>query len=205
MHLAVAALVHPHPAQAAPEQLPEGLHIIRLALPKSTPTPQPPKPHPVTPQRAVSNTQQRLPVHLVRTHNRDTAAHHIGLASAPPGTPAPSPSSSAAPDVTATGVPQRPTPTPKPACSAPDVAASAVDAVTPQAPPDAQGIAAQVKVKVDLDAAGNVSGAAIYGTSGNQQLDMAALHAAKASRYAPEERACKNIPGSYLFTVDFQE
>lgn len=128
------------------------------------------------------------------------------VASVAPGTPAPPVDATAG--TGPTGAPQTPvvvTPTPKPACSAPDVDAKAVAAVAPERPAEATSGAANAQVRVQLDANGNVTGASIYQSSGDQVLDMAAVRAAKASRYAPEERDCKNVPGSYLFDVDFQE
>ncbi len=46
--------------------------------------------------------------------------------------------------------------------------------------------------------------ASIYESTGYLQLDRAAIAAARASRYAPEERDCKTVSGSYLFVVDFE-
>lgn len=158
--------------------------------------------------QAVTGPPHRPHVNLVRVAKN---GNHPGPASvvpsANPGPPGPEPGPASAPPAEATASPGPVTPaaTPKPACSAPDVAAKAIEAVTPQTPTDAQGIDAQAKVKVDLDASGSVTNATIYATTGSQELDMAAVRAAKASRYAPEERNCKTVPGSYLFTVDFQE
>ena len=60
------------------------------------------------------------------------------------------------------------------------------------------------KVRVDLDAGGNVVAVTVYESSGSMELDRAALNAARASSYAPEERNCQDISGSYLFTVNFE-
>ena len=206
VHLIIAAVLHSHAVQAAPEQPPGHLRYLVMKLPKPTPTPPAVKPHVQKPQRQ-NNPARRPDVQLIRTHNINAGQHNVVVvASALPGTPGPyvDPTASTGGD-SGTPVPAAPTPTPKPACSAPDVAARAIDTVAPQAPPDSQGQQAQTKVRVDLDASGSVTGASVYATSGDQLLDMAAVRAAKASRYAPEERNCKNIPGSYLFTVDFQE
>ncbi len=126
----------------------------------------------------------------------------------PPPQPTGDPNDVATPGVDAapTAAPFVATPTPKPACSAPDIQAKTIDAQTPDKPDDAQaqGLVGTVKVKVDLDASGAVLGASIYESSGSMELDRAALAAARRSSYAPEERECKDVPGSYLFTVDFQ-
>ncbi len=114
-----------------------------------------------------------------------------------PGTPGPA--NTLAPEA------PTPSPTPKPACSAPDIPAKALDAISPQAPPDVQTGNTTAKIKVDLDATGNVTSASVYESTGSMQLDRTALAAARASRYAPEEKNCKNVSGSYLFTVDFKE
>jgi protein TonB len=105
----------------------------------------------------------------------------------------------------APSLPPAPAPTPKPACSAPDIPAKALDAVTPEAPPDTPVSDVTAKVEVTLDATGAVVATKIFSSTGYLQLDNAALRAARESRYAPEERDCKNVPGSYLFTVDFQD
>ncbi len=202
-HILFAAIVHSRPVTAAPEQKPSHGEIIVLVLPKPTPTP-PPKLQTTKAQRKPAAARRPV-MHLTNTHPTRTGKVAIAIASALPGTPEPSPQASTRPGPQATQEPVIPSPTPKPACSAPDVAAKAIDTVTPQAPEDEQGIAAQTKVKVDLDASGSVTGASVYSSSGYMQLDQAAVRAAKQSRYAPEEHDCKNIPGSYLFTVDFSQ
>jgi TonB family protein len=86
------------------------------------------------------------------------------------------------------------------------VPAKTLVAQTPEVPSDvqAQGYMGTAKVKVDLDASGDVVGTSIYTSTGSMELDRAALAAARASRYAPEQRECKNVPGSYLFIIDFE-
>ena len=110
------------------------------------------------------------------------------------------------PDVVPSGAPIVATPTPKPACSAPDVPAKALVAQPPEISDDAgaNGFTGTAKVKIDLDASGNVVAARIYESTGSMELDRAAVAAARSSQYAPEQRDCKNVSGSYLFTVDFQ-
>lgn len=201
VHLIFAGVVYSRPVTAAPEQLPKHTYIIHL--PPPTPTPQPPKPalpHP-QPQRKAFHVNVHRPV-LARVNSNPKGPSEI-----PPGTTdGPDVTTTPVVDVAPTAAPFVPTPTPKPACSAPDIAAKTLDAQTPEKPDDtqAQGFMGTVKVKVDLDASGAVVGANVYQSSGSMELDQAALQAARQSRYAPEERDCKNVSGSYLFTVDFQ-
>jgi protein TonB len=146
-------------------------------------------------------------VHLIK--QRSTSNKNVRVVVNPPipqatGNPN-MPNDFGTPGPAATEAPPASTPTPKPACSAPDVPAKAIDAITPQAPLDAPDAQATAKIKVDLDASGNVAGVSVYATTGSPQLDRAALEAARESRYEPEERNCKKVSGSYLFTVDFEE
>jgi protein TonB len=206
VHTIFAAVVHSLPVTAAPEQPPtRGIIIIKLPAPSPSPTPPPRKPQHEHPHR--NAVQQRRPhVDVVRTHSNTHTSPNIVVASFPPGTPIPEPSAGATPGgVGVTPAPVMATSTPKPACSAPDVAAKAVDVVTPEAPPDAAAVPAQGKVRVDLDASGNVTGTSMYLPTGYPQLDRAAIDAARETRYEPEKKNCKDVAGSYLFTVDFQQ
>ena len=204
VHLLFAFVIHSRPVTAAPEPRPQ--HIFLLILPKPTPTPAPPKPK-TRPQHTSSSAVHRLPVNLVHQTNANPKGPVEIVASALPGTPVPGDFVTPGPDASGPPVPETPappTPTPKPACSSPDVAARAIDTITPDTPDDASANGAQAKVQVDLDSSGAVTGVKVYQSSGDQRLDNAAMRAARASRYAPEERNCKDVPGSYLFTVDFQ-
>lgn len=204
VHLMVAFVIHSRPVTAAPEPKPG--HIILITLPKPTPTPQPPKPK-TMPEHTSNTAAHRPQMHTVHVTNRNPKGPVQIAASEPPGTPGPRDFVTPGPNVSAPpaiATPAPPTPTPKPACSSPDVAARAIDTITPDAPDDAAANGAQTKVRVDLDASGAVIGVSVFQSSGDQRLDSAAMRAAGASRYAPEERNCKDVPGSYLFTVDFQ-
>jgi protein TonB len=205
IHLVIASVVHSSKVAASPEAKVGHAQIIYVKPPKPTPTPPPPqKLPPAKPQHSARVV--RPPMHLVQQHsnkNPNTNASQNPPQIEPTGIPnggynfdTPGPQVTGAPT---------PTPTPKPACSAPDIPAKAVEAISPQAPPDAQSSNAVAKIKVDLDASGNVVGTSVYESTGYPQLDRAALDAARESRYAPEEKNCKNMPGSYLFTVTFQE
>ncbi len=208
VHAIIAAVVHSHPIEAASEPPHTPATITRISLPKPTPTPVRPKPRVTQSHSRTSPIAHRPRVNLVHVTTTARGSTNVYVVpSQAPGIPEPPSDATLGPEATqapATPSPS-PTATPKPACSAPDVPARAIDAITPPAPPDAQGAQGQVKVRVDLDAQGNVTGTAPYSSSGNPLLDMAAVRAARGSRYAPEQRDCKNVPGSYLFTVDFQE
>ena len=206
VHLLIAAFVHAYPANAQPPEKPQPAEIFHIAPPKATPTPPP------SVIRHPLHTAQRRPaVRLVHDRpNRKAIARNAAPPEEKPGVPAPldepigpvQPSSVPASPI---GV-ESPSPSPKPACSAPDVPAKAVDAVTPDDPPAArdEGISGMAKIRVDLDDEVNVAGASVFSSTGSAQLDQAALQAARDSRYAPERIDCKDVPGSYLFTVQFQ-
>jgi TonB family protein len=53
-------------------------------------------------------------------------------------------------------------------------------------------------VAVTLDTAGQVIGARVYRSSGNADVDGAALTAARSSKFAPGARECKPTGGTYL-------
>lgn len=208
VHLAFACVIHVSPVTAAPEQKPRTIVIVeRLRKPKPTPKPtSTPRPqvHKVQPHARPSRAV-RPHINPVHVHNpvTNTGVARVTFTPGPVATPGAGDigtgNATAAPSA-----PPAPSPTPKPACSAPDIPAKAVDAVTPETPADSPVTNVVAKVEVTLDASGTVVGTKIYTSTGYSQLDRAALEAARESRYAPEERDCKNIPGSYLFTVDFQ-
>jgi TonB family protein len=203
VHLVIAAVIYSRPVTAAPEQPPQRTQIVRLIAPPPTPTPQPPK-HARTHVQQRARRAVRAAVHVLHVAANP---HTIGPPIAAPVEPTPEPypdvDESAAPETTS--APIIASPTPKPACSAPDIAAKTIDAQSPEVPDDVRdGFIGTAKVRVDLDAAGKVVGASIYESTGSVPLDQAAIAAARESRYAPEERDCKNVAGSYLFTIDFQ-
>lgn len=203
VHLIVAAIVYSRPVTVAAEPPPEHFRITHIKLAQPTPTPPPPKhalPHPQRQTRAVRPAIKTVHIAQVHTDGPPDGPPPIE-ATGDPIVPVDSPGPATAP----TEGPALPTPTPKPACSAPDVAAKTLVTQTVDVPEDERnGFTGEAKVKVDLDASGAVVGTSIYESTGNMQLDQAAVNAAHESRYAPEERDCKNVAGSYLFTIDFQ-
>ena len=99
-----------------------------------------------------------------------------------------------------------PKPTPTPAlCARPNLPASVLRAVAPEAPALAQqqGIQGTVQVIVSLDEYSHVIGARIL-SSPSVILNAPALVAARQSTFQTEIRACRPIAGDYIFTVEFE-
>ena len=165
------------------------------------PTPPPPSPivtpKPVAQPRRAQTSQPRVTTPPTATDSR------VGPV-APPG-PTVTGGPVTGPDIGPTGPPE-PTAAPTVACTAPDIAAHALNAITPETPRLAQeeGLTGTAQVKVSIDAAGSVTDVSIYRSSGSSLLDTAALNAAKESTYKADIRNCEAVPGSYLFTVVFQ-
>ena len=220
VHVALAPLVAHYKPPHEPTATEQPFHIGDIrAMPRATP---PPTPRPT----AKLSPAALLPAQNVRSaaalapHAAHLHVPHTASASSPrgpiesvytggsgdrPGTT--NGPGSAGPDVVASAslTLATPTPTPKPVCAQPHVAASVVRTADPGYPelPKEQGVTGIVKVRVTLSDTGDVVAADVYGTSGNAQLDNAALAAAKASTYAPEIEDCRKIPGQYLFRAEF--
>lgn len=62
-----------------------------------------------------------------------------------------------------------------------------------------------VVLRVDISAKGELVGHEFLETTGNPNLDMAALRGAHQVHYTPEILDCKPTAGSYLFVVVFPE
>ncbi|MGZ3499150.1 MAG: energy transducer TonB [Vulcanimicrobiaceae bacterium] len=211
LHLLVAPFVRMKSVDAAPEQPAMRTDIVHLARPKPTPRPTPtPSPKRIKPTKPAAHTVAIHPVVLHQhpsqpgTVSQDRQMPPIG----PVTTAGDAPASNADVPGTATSPsPSVPTPTPKPACTAPDVPAKTIAPVIPEIPESArdQGLTGTAEIEVRLSAAGAVLGASIYRSSGSMLLDQEALRAARASTYAPEQRECQNISGSYLFTAQFDQ
>jgi protein TonB len=209
VHLIIASMVPPRAVFAEPPQKPLRTEIFHITPPK--PTPPPPTP---PPPRKMQPQHKRHHIALVRPTMKTVhlaPSRKAGLIAViplplPPGTPQPEDTGDTRPVNAPTGEPSVATPTPKPACSAPDVPAKTLVTQPPIEPEDAraQGLGGTAKIRVDLDALGNVMSASVYESTGSMELDRAALDAARQSRYAPEQRDCKAVSGSYLFNVEFQ-
>ena len=78
------------------------------------------------------------------------------------------------------------------------------------APPDipletrASGTSGTALVSVQLDAAGQVTGASVMQSTGNSSLDLVAVTMARDARYAPALRDCKPVVSAYTFSVKFE-
>lgn len=205
LHLAVAFVVRMHPVEAAPDQPPRKIDVIHIA---STPTPPPPKlqtPPPSKPQPARRRSAKppaishHSSVHGTRTVAFATPAPGIDTGGGPGVDPVVTVEPSAQPTVI------YPATSPAPACTAPDVPARTIEAVTPEAPQSAlqEGMTGVADVRVDLAANGDVLAVSIYRSSGSLALDQAALRAARSSRYAAALQDCRPAAGSYIFKAEF--
>lgn len=66
-----------------------------------------------------------------------------------------------------------------------------------------QRVGGTARIRVDLSDDGSVRGSYVVVSSGNTFLDRSALQAASDMTYAPEQRACKAIAGSYALDFEF--
>jgi TonB family protein len=148
----------------------------------------------------------------------------------PPPTPPPAPQATARATAAASAVPRplgtapgppapaarsTPPPTPHPAApsaSPPMLCAGQDEPVTivsPPPPPDltpdqrSAAYTGVARVRVDVDANGAVTGTAVVDSTGKDELDLVAVSAARAARYAPATHACKPVAGSYVFALRF--
>jgi|SRR5579872_4182276 len=96
-------------------------------------------------------------------------------------------------------------PTPDP-CNRP---ASVVHAVSPEFPTALRdqfksSDPVLVKLAVDIATDGSVRAVHLLDTSGNPQIDLLGINAARASTYAPALAACKPVAGTFTYTIDFR-
>jgi protein TonB len=204
VHLIFATLVHPPRVEAQAEERLSPAVIIHLIQPKPTPPPR-------IVHRKINAAPRPQGRHVVvhpphpSTHADNSKRVAYAVSTGAPGTPGPSDFGTPGPGPIAgpTSEPDVPTPTPKPACSAPDVPARTMFVEQPTVPDTVAQTSATAKIRVDLDGDGNVRSVSVYESTGSMELDRAAMAAARQSRYVPEQIDCKNVPGSYLFTVDF--
>lgn len=198
-HLVLAPFVRP-PVEAVPYTRPPV--IIHIYV-RPTPEPRQPQPHPhiVVSQHDFQIVSPRVP----RPHVPWSPNGHVAITPPlPTGEPnAPGNTGNGSGGVISQQV--EPTDAPGPACSAPNVEAKTITAISPDrtASEFDAGTNATAMIKVDLDATGSVIGVSIYASTGSMELDRAAMDAARESTYAPEMRDCQAVPGSYLFKVEF--
>ena len=90
-------------------------------------------------------------------------------------------------------------------CAKPHVDAHAVHLMEPAYPNSARlrALSGTVTVKVTLDETGMLQAVSIYKSSGDADLDQAALDAAQKSTYAPEFENCRPVGGAFLVRMDF--
>ncbi len=209
LHALFAWLAHDVPEVHAQEPPRPGRLTLSLR-PPATPTPRPthpPRPV-VTAVRArtmPSNVPPR-PAHHAKPNVVAVAGSHRAPAAGPFGPtagPRPAGAGDVGPPVPLTT--EAPSAPATPSCATPNVAARAVNVVSPSVPGDlATDMESTAEIAVRLDASGRVLGATVYRSAGLFPLDRAALSAARASQYAPQIRGCLPVAGTYLFTVDFQ-
>ncbi len=92
------------------------------------------------------------------------------------------------------------------ACAQPFEPAQAVKAVTPDFPNELRGMwgIAESTIEVALGGDGSVLDAWVWGPSGSQAADQAALHAAEDSKYQGARAYCRPVSGLYLYKVTFK-
>lgn len=92
------------------------------------------------------------------------------------------------------------------ACVNQNVPAHVIAAVDPVYPDSAaqQHVYGTVLVAVTLADSGAVVSTTVEKSSGNEALDMAALHAAQATQYAPDYVNCRPVGGRYIFRAIFE-
>ena len=74
----------------------------------------------------------------------------------------------------------------------------------PEAAKFASVQSANVLVEVAVSAAGQLEDSWIYAPSGNRYFDDAAMEVTHRSTYAPRRSFCQDVPGLYLFRVEFE-
>jgi protein TonB len=101
-----------------------------------------------------------------------------------------------------------PTPSATPlTCDEPFADATADHVQAPDFPAAALAAAASagVSVRVDLDASGHVTAATVIESSGNSDLDAAAIDAARKTTYRPAVFACQPQKSAHVMRFDFSK
>jgi TonB family protein len=195
-HLAFVLFARVPRVEAAPETIPTKVQIVHVVPPTPAPTATPKPERPIARTTPKSSAVQRVHITLpqVNSPRGESTAGPLVVATSGaevPGLPVGDPTASAVP--------------PRPACSVPNAPARTITAAMPENPDGVAGLPATAEVEVTLDAAGHVTGLRIYRSAFNQQLDRAAIIAARTSTYAPALVDCLPAGGTYLFTVEFQD
>jgi protein TonB len=201
--------MEPQDQQVEKVSVTKKIKVVVPTPPPPTPTPPPPTPPPKdTPPPQTSTTppkQPRLKLNVPKTTSKNTVGGSQERTVVNQG----GPSQEGRPEGTETSGPIVPTAGPAtaaPACARPHVDALATVKVEPDYPEMArqQGAVGTTTVKVSLSQTGAVTGASVYRSSGNAQLDMAAVRAARSSSYRPEIDNCEPVGGDYLFVATFE-
>ncbi|HEX5273964.1 MAG TPA: TonB family protein [Candidatus Rubrimentiphilum sp.] len=66
-----------------------------------------------------------------------------------------------------------------------------------------QGVGGTAGVAIELSPTGSLVSESVIQSTGNPNLDRAALRSARMSRFTPEVSNCSAIGGNYLYTVTF--
>ncbi len=221
LHLTFGPLLGAYtPATGEPEavekvSLSHRIKVVVPTPPPPTPTPPPEKQTPPPSRTTAAPQPKPLKLNVVRTTSKSadgpTEQKYVApAAGSENGAPDSKGTSDAHAAPAATAAPATappPTPTPKPACADPHVEAAVVKISQPVYPEVAReaGDVGSVDVQVSLSAAGTITGTSVYKSSGNAALDMAGVHAAEESTYAPEMLDCKPVAGTYLFHANFTQ
>jgi len=99
------------------------------------------------------------------------------------------------------------TPSPVPSCSQRSRPITLVTAKQPVYPTSAKSLklpAVRVLVTVTVSATGDVERTHIFKSSGNADIDNAAMESAKGSTYLPQIANCRPVEADGLFTADFR-
>ena len=202
--------IEPQDQQVEKVSVTKRIRVIVPTPPPPTPTPPPPTPPPKeTPPPKTSTTppkQPKLKLNVPKTTSKSSSSNtsaerqYVNV---------PGKSQEGVPEGTETAGPITPTAGPAtaaPACANPHVDAVATNKVEPEYPEMArqQGAVGTTTVRVTLSTSGSVTSAVVHKSSGNAQLDAAAVHAARSSSYRPEIDNCQPIGGDYLFVATFE-
>jgi TonB family protein len=195
---ALSLLIHAIVASGIRWRLPEPteeeqvVHVQRVTRQN---IPRPPSPPPFTPP---PHTPAPSPVHATpaakpRGKPSTRGIHGVGPGALAATTPAPIAAPTAVAATSApcknSDLPAELAASPTPPDIAPQVRAQATNGIT--------------KVRVALDASGNVQDASVVQTSGNTSLDLVALTMAKSAQYTPAYHDCKAVAGTYDFSARF--
>jgi protein TonB len=202
--------MEPQDQQVEKVSVTKKIKVVVPTPPPPTPTPPPPTPPPKeTPPPKTSTTppkQPKLKLNVPKTTSKssssstNTERQYVNQ---------PGPSREGIPEGTETAGPITPTAGPAtaaPACANPHVDAVATNKVEPDYPEMArqQGAVGTTTVRVTLSTSGAVTNAVVHKSSGNAQLDAAAVRAARSSSYRSEIDNCQPVGGDYLFVATFE-